>query len=85
MNEDELLLEFNYRSPNDWCKLGVKITGYNDDSVTGTIVDFDKFKNKTVVYIEWDRKDRNSSGGYRKYNREYLDKEVAKGTIKVKN
>lgn len=85
MNEDELL-SFDYRCPNinSWCKLGTKISGFNNNA-TGKIVDFAKYKTKTVVYIEWNDKKLNTSSGYRKYEMDYLNQEIQKGNIKLKN
>jgi hypothetical protein len=86
MNENELL-EFNYKNPNNWCKIGTKISGFNNDAVIGIIVDLDE--SKTKVYVAWNEHSLNSltihprRGGYRKYNRDYLNKEITKGNIKV--
>lgn len=81
--EDELL-ELNYKNPICWWKIGMKISGYNNNNVTGTIVDFDKFKNKDVIYVSWDDPSLNAAYGYRKYSKDYLSKEITKGNIKIK-
>jgi hypothetical protein len=85
MNEDEIL-SFDYKNPNDWCKLGVKISGFNNNAVTGTIIDLDILLARTIVYVQWsDVKLNTGIGKYRKYNKDYLTKEINKGNIWIKN